>query len=174
MNLFYKINHWTLFATFIGLICTALAADFFFSKEAIMHSFSVSTPQLGLTITPADQLFMARIARRITWDWHLYIGILFGISLILISFKYRRFKKLDLTNISILIMILSGFVLTVSGILMFLRLYNPISEDFFQLLKIFHNYSKWVFIVSVIVHIYSVIKNHNKNNEKILSNMFKK
>lgn len=174
MNIFYKLNHWILFITFIGLICTALAADFFFSKEAIMHSFSISTPQLGIQITPADQLFMARIARRVTWDWHLYIGILFSISLILIAFKYKRFQKINLTNFSILIMLITGFILTISGILMFLRLYDPISEDFFQLLKLFHNYSKWVFIISVSIHIFSVIKTHNNKDEKILSNMFKK
>jgi cytochrome b561 len=174
MNLFFKINHWVLFLTFLGLVCTALSADFFFSKQAIMNSFSISTPQLGLSITPADQLFMARIARRVTWDWHLFIGIIFSISLILIAHKYERFEKLNLINISILVMLITGFILTISGILMFIRLYNPISDDFFQLLKIFHNNSKWIFMISVVVHIYAVIKNHNNKDENILSSMFKK
>ena len=71
-------------------------------------------------------------------------------------------------------MLITGFILTISGILMFIRLYNPISDDFFQLLKIFHNNSKWIFMISVVDHIYAVIKNHNNKDENILSSMFKK
>ena len=176
MNTFYKINHWTLVLAFLALACTALAADFFFSKEAIMKSFEISTPQLNLTIAPADQLFMARIARRVTWDWHLYSGILFFTSIMLISFKYRRFKDYkSLLGASIIVMIITGIVLFISGLLMFLRLYDPITEDFFQLLKVFHNYGKWIFMGTIVVHIYAVVqKNSTNENYNTLNNMFKK
>ena len=65
----------------LALATTALAANFFFSKEAIMESFKSSLPMLDLNITPSEQLFIARIERRETWDIHLYFGILFTILL---------------------------------------------------------------------------------------------
>ena len=37
-----KICHWLIFITFLGLCCTAIAADYFFSKEAILESFKNS------------------------------------------------------------------------------------------------------------------------------------
>lgn len=87
MKTIYKINHWILFLSFLGLVATALAADFFFSKEAIMKSFEISLPQLNISIPPADRLFIARIERRITWDWHFYSGIIFTIAILLVLFK---------------------------------------------------------------------------------------
>lgn len=76
-----KILHWLVFLSFLGLVVTALAANFFFSKEAIMESFKSSLPMLNLSITPAEQLFIARIERRETWDIHLYFGTIFIILL---------------------------------------------------------------------------------------------
>ena len=81
MKTIYKINHWVLFFSFLGLVTTSLAAEFFFSKQAIMQSFEFSLGNLGIMISPVDQLFIARIERRITWDYHFYVGILFFVSL---------------------------------------------------------------------------------------------
>lgn len=173
MKTIYKINHWLLFFTFLGLIVTSLAAEFFFSKQAIMQSFQFSFSHLGLDVPPVDQLYIARIERRITWDWHFWIGVVFFISLCASIFRKKATNKTKTFSLIILGMHLSGTILFTSGLIMFLRLYYQIDENTFALLKIIHNYSKWLFIILIFVHIVIVIKLENSTHRGIISNMFR-
>ena len=163
-----KINHWLLFVAFLGLCVTALAADFFFSKEALMNSFDFSLSDLNITIYPMDQLYIARIARRVTWDWHFYIGLIFMLSniYIIVSDKRRLFNKYTS------LMYVVAFVLILTGIMLYARLYIKISPETFELLKVVHNYTKWIYIATVVVHVWHVVKKENEGSNKI-SSMFK-
>jgi len=165
-----KILHWAVLLSFLGLCATALAAEYFFSKEAIMDSFKQSLPMLNLTIAPMDQFFISRIARRDTWDIHLYFGLVFGISILiwLIISLVRKNKK----NICLkLVLFTSGIILLVTGVWMFLRLYFPLTEEMFGLLKKIHYYAYWIFIYTLMVHIITVIYKENKAVNGLLSNM---
>ena len=119
MTTIYKINHWVLFLTFLGLVGTAITADFFFSKEAIMKSFEFSLAHLNIYIPPVDQLYIARIERRSTWDWHFYIGVIFFISTLMIVYKYiaGQLFKSKILRYSIFVLIFSAVVLSISGII---------------------------------------------------------
>lgn len=168
-----KICHWLMFITFLGLSCTSLAADYFFSKEAILESFKSSLPILNVDIAPSDQLFIARLERRNTWDIHLY----FGIAMLVISFiwAFINISKKNTRNliqkILILIVVLD---LSISGIWMWLRLYYSLSEESFKLLKMFHHYGYWTLIVLIIMHILIIVIRENKNKgDNLVSNMLK-
>ena len=114
MNKYEKILHWLILLAFLGLCATALAAEYFFSKEAILDSFKKSLPMINATIAPVDQFFVSRIARRDTWDVHLYIGLAFfvflivwfAINLIRRNKRYLVFKAVFFT---------SAFVFCISG-----------------------------------------------------------
>ncbi len=165
-----KIIHWLMFLTFLALATTALAANFFFSKEAIMESFKSSLPMLDLNITPSEQLFIARIERRETWDIHLYFGILFTILLtiwVAINFLKKNSRYLIFKSF----FFVSAYTLAVSGIWMWLRLYYSVSEEAFALLKKVHYFGYLVFIFSLIFHIFYVIYVENKLKKGILSEM---
>ena len=175
MKTIYKINHWVLVFSFLGLVTTSLAAEFFFSKQAIMQSFEVSFGNLGIMVSPVDQLFIARIERRNTWDYHFYIGLIFFVSLA-ISIVRAKINDNDSSRFlkgSIRIMYISGIVLFASGLVMYLRLYITLEEFHFSLLKNIHNISKWTFIIFVIVHIITVIRLENTTRKGIISNMFR-
>lgn len=89
-----KILHWLILLAFLGLCTTALAAEYFFSKEALMDSFKKSLPMLEISIAPADQFFISRIARRDTWDIHLYFGLAFTTFLLIwIGINFKRKNK---------------------------------------------------------------------------------
>lgn len=165
-----KILHWLILLTFLGLCTTAIAAEYFFSKEALMDSFKKSLPMLEITIAPADQLFISRIARRDTWDIHLYFGLAFSFLLIiwvLINFK-RKNKRYLIFKI---IFFSSALIFASSGIWMWLRLYIEVPEDTFSLLKKLHYYAYWTFIYTLLVHICSVVYVENKKKQGVLSNM---
>lgn len=173
MKTIYKVNHWILFLSFVGLITTSLAAEYFFSKQAIMQSFQFSLSHLGIEISPVDQLYIARIERRVTWDWHFWIGVIFFINICISVFRKRVSGNSKALRNVIFGMMASGFVLFVSGLIMFLRLYFQLDENIFALLKVVHNYSKWIFIILVILHIVLVIKLENSTHRGIISNMFR-
>lgn len=165
-----KIIHWLMFLSFLGLATTALAANFFFSKEAIMESFKSSLPMLELNITPSEQLFIARIERRETWDIHLYLGLLFTILLsawVVINLVRKNSRFIIFKSI----FFISGYTLAVSGIWMWLRLYVSVSEEAFALLKKIHYCGYMVFIFTLIFHIFYVIYAENKLKKGILSDM---
>lgn len=173
MRTIYKINHWVLFISLLGLIATSLAAEFFFSKQAIMQSFQFSLAEVGVTIPPVDQLFIARIGRRDTWDWHFWIGILFSIYLLISFLRKKEKRESKILNISIIGFYVSGLILFISGLYMFLRLYYQVEDSTFASLKIIHNYSKWIFLIFTIIHIYQVIKLENTTSKGVISNMFR-
>lgn len=174
MKTYRKVSHWFFVLSFIGLCITALAADWFFSKEAILKSFDFSLNHLGLDIPPLDQMYIARIERRITWDWHFYSGIIFFISLAIAVFTKNFKLATNISNYIKIAMIMSGFILAISGLLLYLRLFIQIEPYLFQLLKEIHNIAKWVFIVAVISHVFTIIRLENTSHVGLISNMFRK
>lgn len=165
-----KILHWLILLTFLGLCTTALAAEYFFSKEALMDSFKKSLPMLELSIAPVDQLFISRVARRDTWDIHLYFGLAFSFFLIiwlLLNFKRKNNRYLVFK----IIFFSSALIFVLSGIWMWLRLYIEVNDELFSLLKKLHYYAYWTFIYTLLVHICSVIYVENKKKQGVLSNM---
>lgn len=170
MSNYEKLSHWGMLLAFLGLCATALAAEYFFSKEAIMDSFKASLPMLNLTIEPAEQFFISRIARRDTWDVHLYFG--FAMTAFLIIWMFTTFYFKNKKNIPLkMVLFGSAIVMSVSGIWMWSRLYYPLPEEGFGLLKKVHYYAYWTFIYSLVAHIVMVIYKENKTQTGALSKM---
>ena len=170
MNKYEKILHWLILLAFLGLCATALAAEYFFSKEAILDSFKKSLPMINATIAPVDQSFVSRIARRDTWDVHLYIGLAFFVFLI-VWFAINLIRRNKRYLVFKTVFFASAFVFCISGVWMWLRLYVEVSEEAFSLLKKVHYYAYWAFIYTLIVHIAMVIWLENNKKRGILSNM---
>lgn len=168
-----KICHWLIFITFLGLCSTAIAADYFFSKEAILESFKNSLPILNIDIAPSDQLFIARLERRNTWDIHLYFGI--GMFIISCIWAFINIVKKNTKNLILKILIFSVVLdLSISGIWMWQRLYFSLSEESFKLLKIFHHYGYWTLIVLIVMHVLIIVIRENKNKgDNLVSNMLR-
>lgn len=168
-----KICHWLIFITFLGLCCTAIAADYFFSKEAILQSFKNSLPILNVDIAPSDQLFIARLERRNTWDIHLYFGIaMFIISCIWAFTNIVKKNTKNLIQKSLIFLVV--FDLSISGIWMWQRLYFSLSEESFKLLKIFHHYGYWTLIALIVMHVLIIVIRENKNKgDNLVSNMLR-
>ena len=160
-----------IFLCFIALGITALAANYFFSKEAIMDSFAFSLSSLDIEIPPSDQLFIARVARRDTWEIHFWIGVILGfISIMkfaLFIFKQKTHKFLNSFSFMLI------FVLLISGLPLYLRIYFDISADIQQVARSVHFYSMWIFVSFFVIHLAFVIIKENKIDSGVISNMFK-
>ena len=115
-----------------------------------MRSFEFSLAELNLHISPMDQLFIARIQRRDTWDIHYYSGILFALALACM-FAYTIVKK-QKKDLNIVILFTMGLILISTGLIMELRLHTEITDYIFSVLKDIHNFSKWSFLTFMVAH----------------------
>lgn len=170
MNSYGKIIHWLILIAFLGLCITGIAAEYLFSKEAIMNSLRVSLPMVGQSIEPVDQLFIARLMRRDTWDIHFYFGIAFIVLLVFwimidIGYKNNRYR-----TFKIFIFLVSG-VFSISGVWMWARLNINVSDEMFSLLKKVHYFGYWSFVLLIVGHIAFIVYKENKIKKGVLSNM---
>ena len=171
MTISSKILHWLIFLAFLVLVCTAVAANVLFSKEAIMQSFSFSLPAIDIEIPPADQLFVARVERRATWAIHFWTGALFfGFALLrfLLFLRGKRVHKL-LNSLTFTLI----FLLFVSGLPLFIRIYFDIPAEVQQFARSMHYILAWTMGLFVVVHIGWVILQENGKRPGIISQMFR-
>jgi len=159
-----------IFLCFVALGITALAANFFFAKEAIMESFAFSLPAIDIEIPPSDQLFIARVARRDTWEIHFWIGVILGVvgiaKFALFMLKQKTHKFLNSFSFGLIV------ILFVSGFPLYLRIYFDVSAEIQQVARSVHFYTVWILVLFFVIHIISMIAKENKNNPGIISNMF--
>ncbi len=171
MNATSKLLHWVIFLCFIALGITALAANYFFSKEAIMESFNFSLPALDIEIAPSDQLFIARVARRDTWEIHFWIGVILGIvglvKFLLFILKQKTHKLLNSFSFMLIVTLLF------SGLPLFLRVYFDISAEIQQVARSVHFYTVWGLVAFFLIHLICVILKENRDEGGIISNMFR-
>lgn len=165
-----KILHWFVFMSILGLFSTSLAAEYFFSKEAIMDSFKESLAILDLKINPAEYFLISSIARRNTWDIHLYFGLAFA-TFFTIWFLIALARKNKKNKVLKVIFFISSVSLIISGGGIWLRPYYPLSGEGFVLLMRVHYYAYLLFIYTLIVHIAIVIYKENKKSNGAIAKM---
>ena len=171
MTISSKILHWLIFLAFLILICTAVAANVLFSKEAIMQSFSFSLPAIDIMIPPADQLFVARVERRATWAIHFWTGALFfgfGLFRFLLFLRGKRVHQF-LNSLTFTLILL----LFASGLPLYIRIYVDIPADVQQFARSMHYALAWIMGLFVVLHIGWVILQENGKKPGIVSQMFR-
>jgi Ni,Fe-hydrogenase I cytochrome b subunit len=184
-----RITHWLIVIAFIALVFTSLMNEFWYSKESIIESLRFSYPMLGLEdLFPDEELFIARIERRFGWLWHFWIGVFFFANF-LIMFIYsvyiKRKKNKKLRNY----MFILALIMFSTGLPLFFRsfittdfaateiyLYSKdgvwfISQGLIDLARSIHKYSSYLFVISVIAHIFNIIYKENTYNSGIVSKM---
>lgn len=164
-----KIYHWLVFLAFMVCAYTALMNTTFYSKEAIMETFNFSFSNLGIyDIGKADQLFIARIERRVGWVFHFYAGMtLFAIMLLSLISRFKKLTKMYLTKYLIL------STITISGIPLYIRAFIDIPMNYQNFSREIHFYTAWIVVAFVIAHVIIIIYKENTDNNNLLSNMFK-
>lgn len=152
-----SILHFILAVLFFVLITSALSAEFFFSKEAILSSFSFSLDKIGATIAPVDQLFIARLERRFAWNWHQISGILFlPISLYLVytsSFFNKKIKKILISLV---------LIMGVTGVFLFSRIYLDVPSSLLGSARTVHYFFSFVVVFFIVTHLILIFKKNKR------------
>jgi len=159
----YRIRrflHLVAILAFLLTIFLAFMNEGWFSKEAIMESFSFSLPFTGNNIAQADQFFIARMLRREGWEWHFWAGSIMTLSLVLIALLSYMGKNITnkLKQFAYLVAMMA-MVLFISGFPLWIRAYTEVSMDIQDVARKIHYYSAWLFGLTILAHtLYSVFK----------------
>lgn len=150
-----RFFHFLMIISFMIVLSTAFAAAYLFSKEAIITSFENSFHIIGLNgVSADDKMLIARLERRITWDWHFFSGLIASFSFFvlltisLIGKTFQKNKKYYLFFGPVLL------ILFLTGVWMYSRIYFPISKELFSDLKSVHNFMWKIFLIQAAVHIF--------------------
>jgi len=149
----YKnIIHLIVVITFFMVAFSAIMNQTFYSKEAIMQTFEYSFPMIGLDIPPTDQLFIARLERRVGWIFHFHSALALSVSfLLLIVLSYKKRIFLFLVLFLILIMMFA------TGLILYMRSIYEIPVEYINNARVLHHYMAWGIGLAVVLHISYVI-----------------
>jgi Ni,Fe-hydrogenase I cytochrome b subunit len=187
--LIIRITHWLIVFAFISLLFTSLMNEFWYSKENIIESLKFSYPMLGLEdLYPDEELFIARIERRLGWLWHFWIGVFFFVNFLIMfiySLYINRRRNKGLRNY----MFVLAFTMFITGLPLFFRsfivtdfsasdlyLYSKdgiwvISQGLVDLVRSVHKYTSYLFVLSAILHIFNIIRKETNSKHGIVSKM---
>ena len=164
-----KALHWLFFIVFLVVLGTAIMNTTFFSKEAIIESFKFSFPMRDIyNIGYADQLFIARIERRIGWVFHFWAGVaLFAIAVVryILILKQKKSWFQHFFYYSMALMFISGLPL-------YIRAYIDIPQEYQDVSRTIHYYTAWLFGIASFGHIIKKVYEENKYKTSKISNMF--
>jgi cytochrome b561 len=183
-TLLYRIWHWTMALSVIGLLVTVLLRKTFLSwrtnSEIIMTKFQ----DAGLEVTTELAKATAKAIRSGMWEWHYIFGLFLGISILIRIYmilskkailpvitliQAPKEKKLQygvytLLCFFIMIMTLSG------GFLYFYEIFT-FTKDEIHLVKEIHEVTMWGIVVFVTLHLAGVLKHEFDTKEPIVSKM---
>lgn len=172
MDTFSKITHWILFLVMIVIAYTAIMNTTFFSKEAIMSSFDISFQALEIfDVGKADQLFIARLERRIGWTWHFWAGVAASV-IVIISFIRNMIIKRKI-NKGLKVLYTYTTVMLLTGIPLWIRTYYDIPQEQQDIARAIHHYTSYTVAIVFILHIAFMIYKENKEDRPLISNMFR-
>lgn len=154
--------HFIMAVTAFIVISSALSAEFFFSKEAIMDSMQFSLSEVGVLIYPVDQLFIARMMRRAAWDWHFYTGLVMSISYIgLLAIACKSKTSLlwhKVFGLQVVLMASTGLVLKY-------RYFEILATETISMIRSIHYLMAFMFILTIATHLITIYRSHKRKEQ---------
>jgi len=181
----YRIWHWTMALSVIGLLATVLLRKTFLSwhtnSEIIMSKFT----EAGVEVTAELAKVTAKAIRSGMWEWHNIFGLFLGISLLIriymmltkqaqlpiVKFFQANGGELKLKYGVYTILCFFIIMMALSG--GFLYFYESLgfTKDSIHWVKETHEFMMWGVVVSVSLHLVGVFKHEISTKEPIISKM---
>ena len=183
-TLLYRVWHWIMAFSVIGLLATVLLRKTFLSwrtnSEIIMSKFQ----EAGVEVTTELAKATAKAIRSGMWEWHYIFGLFLGIS-ILIRIYMMLSKKAVLPIITLIqapkekklqygvYTILCFFIMMMAVSGGFLYFYEALdfTKDSIHWVKETHELMMWGIVVFVALHLAGVLKHELDTKEPIVSKM---
>ena len=180
----YRIWHWLMALSVIGLLATVLLRKTFLSwrtnSEIIMSKFQ----DAGIEVTAELAKATAKAIRSGMWEWHYIFGLFLGISILIRIYmmlskkaelpifkliKAPREKKLQYTVYLFLCFFI--MMMALSGGFLYFHESLGFTKNGIHWLKETHEFMMWGIVLFVSLHLAGVLKHEFDTKEPIISKM---
>jgi len=180
----YRIWHWMMALSVIGLLATVMLRKTFLSwrtnSEIIINKFQ----DAGVEVTTELAKATAKAIRAGMWEWHYIFALFLGISILIriymmLSSKAQlpiikliqapKEKKLQYTVYTFLCFFL--MMLALSGAFLYFYKDLGFNKESIHWVKELHELLLWPMAISVILHLGGVFKHELETKEPIISKM---
>jgi len=183
-TLLYRIWHWMMAFSVIGLLGTVALRKTFLSWRTNSELIQVKLAEVGTEVTAETAKMIAKAIRAPMWEWHylfaLFLAISVVIRLVMIARDRSQFPLLQIINapkedkvkkIVHLVLCMSLMVMVVSGGVVYYHELLGFTKDGVHWVKELHEYVMYAVLALVTLHLGGVIMHELKTKEGIVSKM---
>jgi cytochrome b561 len=178
----FRIWHWLNAITLFGVFGTVLLRNTFLEKKANAAIIMDKLQEIGLSITNDQAIVIAKAIRSVMWDWHIYLGILVGVLLLLRLFLFclNCGKRSDFWALSIkkrlvkvlyFVFTIALITIVVTGIGIYFKENFALSKQMVDTLKSLHEGVFPIVLFFVPIHVTGVILAEQKEESGIVSDL---
>ncbi len=168
-----RLWHWLNALIVFGLLATVVLRKTFLSWRTNSVLIEEKIKATGATIDVELTKQIAKSIRDVMWEWHIRLGIALALLLIfriVIRFVAKRCPSLEAlaawkasarhvaaVRLSYFGYLLIALFMSVTGLLMHFKNELTISKDLIETLKESHEFTMWLVVIFVVMHIIGVI-----------------
>ena len=180
----YRIWHWLMVFSVLGLLFTVLLRKTFLSYKANALIIQDKLAAMDIDITIESAKVMAKAIRAPMWEWHYIFATFLAISIALRVFlllsKRGRFPFLGFWKSSLEIKMKKGVffllylvvpIMAISGGVLYYHEALGMSKESVGWIKDFHEYLMYGVIFSVVMHVGMVLKYELTAKKGLISKM---
>jgi len=181
----FRLWHWTMALSILGLIGTVLLRMTFLNKSANAEIIQSKLATFHLAVTPDQAVAVAKAIRANMWQWHYILAVVLGIAIALrIVAMLRGEAQLPLLkvlrsegmmerfkNLIHLLICLSVLILALTGTFYYFHEALGFEKESIHWVKDLHESLFWPLVTLVLLHIGGVIKHELSTKECIVSKM---
>ncbi len=180
----YRIWHWLMAFSVLGLLATVLLRKTFLSWRSNSEIIQVQLAQLGSDITAHSAQVVAKAIRAPMWEWHYIFAVVLGLSIALrlymvlsrqVELPILSIKKAEgvhkLKAITHTLLCLSVAIMAVGGTLLYFSDFLGFSKSAADTIKDFHEFMMKPLILFVVMHLAGVLRHEFVTKEGIVSKM---
>jgi len=183
-TLLYRVWHWLLALSTLGLLGTVLLRKTFLSWRTNSEIIQTKLLENGVEITPEIAKITAKAIRSGMWEWHYIFAIFLGISIVIRLYmmltkqaqlpilKFLQAEGFE-KKIQYTVYILCFFIMMMAlsgGFLYFYEAFG-FTKDSIHWVKETHELMMWGVVVFVALHLAGVLKHELDTKEPIVSKM---
>jgi len=177
----YRIWHWTMAISVIGLFFTVLLRKTFLSWHTNAALIQSKMAETGTEITAETAKMIAKAIRAPMWEWHYIFGLVLGISIAMrIYMLLAKQAQLPLTvllqapkeeKLQRAVYLVLGFSIMVMALTLYFEETLGLTKEGTAWVKELHEITMYAVLGLVVLHLAGVFRHEIMTKEGIVSNM---
>ena len=180
----YRIWHWLMAFSVLGLLGTVALRKTFLSWRTNAEVIQLKLAEMGTEVTAETAKMVAKAIRTPMWEWHyllaLFLALSIVIRLVMVARDRSQFPLLQLINAPKeeklkkavhLLICMSLMVMTMSGGVVYYHELLGFTKEGVHWVKALHEYVMYAVLGLVVLHLGGVMMHELKTKEGIVSKM---